>query len=327
MQSFAKEKLLMANSTKPPESQGICENLDSGDEQRVREFMTKITYAFSVANPDILELLSHEGADERDRKNSFDFNQSLMNGGDKVYAWSARPYSEPKWSIMRTVQHHPPPSIWVDVTLNNGKRNYPYCFALALDSTNELRSCYYIERVRSRESKRKPAKSRTRVDETLTLLKAELKSAITAHYTKLTSEVLDIYGYGIFTDDSVSSLGPVANRESALTVGPLDKMYNCYRYLAVEWSDWEAFGLFDRVNGIVNNLYDDTTLGFAEMRTAILRVCLATLSELETDGLFGPRTDSRFVVICISDSDDDIMMESAKMLNTPAAFQAYSSEF
>ena len=78
-----------------------------------------------------------------------------MENGDTVRSWSARPYTEPMWSIMRKMQHYPPPSIWIDVTLNDGTRDYPYCFALAPDADGALRSCYYIDRVRRRKPKRK----------------------------------------------------------------------------------------------------------------------------------------------------------------------------
>ena len=69
-----------------------------------------------------------------------------MNGGDKVQNWSARPYTEPKWDMMRMFQYYPPPSVWVDVVLNNGKRDYDYCIVLAPDANGTLRSCYYIDR-------------------------------------------------------------------------------------------------------------------------------------------------------------------------------------
>ena len=165
------------------------------------------------------------------------------------------------------------------------------------------------------------------MQEALSRLKAELKAALTAHYRILTDTVPDIYGYSLFTEDGVSSLGAVANRRSALTLDPSDDMYNYYRYLAVEWSEWDDFGLFDSVNPIVNELHEDKTVDFPMKRAAILRLCLDVMCELDTAGLFGPRTDERFVVICLSDSDDQIMMESAKLLNTPKAFEAYSGEF
>jgi hypothetical protein len=51
------------------------------------------------------------------------------------------------------------------------------------------------------------------------------------------------------------------------------------------------------------------------------------MDELDADGLFAPKTDERFVGLCLADSDDPIMLESAKRLNTPAVFEAYEAEF
>ena len=158
-------------------------------------------------------------------------------------------------------------------------------------------------------------------------LKGELKKALRLHYKRLTDSVPDIYGYSLFTEDGVSSLGPVANRTSALPRDPSDSMYNYRRYLAVEWSEWDDFGLFGVVNRIVKEILADKRVDFPKKREAILRVALASMCELEAEGLFGPKTSGRFLVICLSDSDDPIMMESAKLLNTPEAFAAYAREF
>lgn len=165
------------------------------------------------------------------------------------------------------------------------------------------------------------------MDETLAKLRTELTNAITLHYQQLTASVPDIYGYSLFTEDGISSFGPVANRESAIKVAPDDEMYNYYRYLAVEWSEWDDFGLFAGVNAIVDEIHADDSVAFGDKREAVLRLCLDVLRELDSNGLFGARTDDRFVVICLSDSDEEIMMESAELLNTPNAFAAYADEF
>jgi hypothetical protein len=144
----------MGKSNKRADARGICHDLAPPDVERVMAFMAAVTRAFQLADPDLLEALGHEGGDPRGRRNSYEFNQTLMENGDKVHNWSARPYTEPKWSIMRTFRHHPPPSIWIDVTLNDGTRDYPYCFACAPDEDGVLRCCYYVDR-EPRKSKRK----------------------------------------------------------------------------------------------------------------------------------------------------------------------------
>jgi hypothetical protein len=145
----------VSTSNNTPQVVGTCNDLDAAAVERVTEFMAEVVRAFTLGDAVMLEALSHPGDDPRSRKNSREFDQSLMDGGDKVQSWSARPYTEPKWSIMRMLQHHPPPSVWIDVTLNDGKRDYPICFALAPDADGTLRSCYYIDREQPRKPKRK----------------------------------------------------------------------------------------------------------------------------------------------------------------------------
>jgi hypothetical protein len=123
-----------------------CRDLQPNDVERVRAFMAAVVQAFEAADAGALEALRHAGGDPLGRKNSFEFNQSLMKGGDKVRSWSAKPYSEPKWEIMRSLRHHPSPTVWIDVTLHDGRRDYAYCFACSPNYEGALRSCYYVDR-------------------------------------------------------------------------------------------------------------------------------------------------------------------------------------
>jgi hypothetical protein len=123
-----------------------CEGLDAADVQRAAEFMASVIHAFQTADPSALASLDHAGGDPRGQKNSYDFNQSLMKRGDKVRAWTARPYTEPDWEVMSYLRHHPSPSVWIDVTLNNGEGDYPICFVCSPDAEGRLRTCYYVDR-------------------------------------------------------------------------------------------------------------------------------------------------------------------------------------
>ncbi len=165
------------------------------------------------------------------------------------------------------------------------------------------------------------------MEEQLAQLKDELKRTLAAHYKRLNETVDDIYGYAVYTDGGVSSLAAVANRTSTLTVDPSDKVYNYYRYGAVEWSQWDDFGLFDTVNQLVQQIHDIETIDFADKRQAILRVALEALVELDSEGTFGPQTAERFLVVCVADSDDPIMLESAEQLNTPSVAETFRGEF
>ena len=126
--------------------QSNINDLTGNDAKLVNEFMASVILAFSNKSPQSLEDLSHLGDSERDIKNNLEFARTLMDGGDRVQSWTARPYSEPNWEIMEISKFFPEPTIWIDVTLNDGNRNYPFFFALAPNSANQLRSCYYVAR-------------------------------------------------------------------------------------------------------------------------------------------------------------------------------------
>ena len=159
------------------------------------------------------------------------------------------------------------------------------------------------------------------------IFKQELKKAIENHYSKVLKSFSDLYGYTLYTDDSLCSIGPVCNRESDITVPESDEMYDYYKYGAVEWANFEDFGIFDGVNSLLAKIMDCDHPEWMEKRREVLEVCLATLSELEESNLFGPKDSGRFIAICIADSDDPIMEKSARLLNNSNVYKAYAKEF
>lgn len=163
----------------------------------------------------------------------------------------------------------------------------------------------------------------------LTELKNELKEAVSRHY-KLLAEKFpeeDFYGYSLYTDGDVSSIGPVANRTSALTVEKTDPTYIYYRYSPDEWSNWDDFGLFEQVNKIIRQYYEEMKNKFVKYKKDILGQALQALLELEAEGLFGSKNDNRFIVIWLSDDHNEIINTSAKKLNTRKVYEEYASEF
>jgi hypothetical protein len=157
--------------------------------------------------------------------------------------------------------------------------------------------------------------------------KRELRKAIENHYKRVCESFNDLYGYTLYTDDSLCSIGPVCNRESDITVPESDEMYAYYRYGAVEWSNFEDFGIVDDANNLLTKIMGCDHPEWVDRRQEVLEACLITLSELEKSNLFGPKDSGRFVAICIADSDDPIMENSAKLLNCASAFEAYAKEF
>lgn len=166
--------------------------------------------------------------------------------------------------------------------------------------------------------------------------KIQLKKSITSHYQALKSEFEGekFYGYSLYTSDDATSISPVANTLSEIEGKKSDSNYIYYKYGVDEWSNWEDFKMFEEVNAIITKYYDDMEEDYDEMdekydelKQGIFNASLQVMKELEQEGLFGPKTDGRFLVIWVSDSDDEIINISAKQLNTKKVYQEFASEF
>ncbi|EMY4797539.1 DUF4303 domain-containing protein [Bacillus paranthracis] len=160
-------------------------------------------------------------------------------------------------------------------------------------------------------------------------LYVELKNAIRCHYNELITRcgVDTIYGYSILTDDGVNSIGPVANKERLIKVDKSDPLYHYYRYGAVEWSEWDDFGMFEEVNKIIKEYHETVKDDFSMRVNTLLKELLNVFIELESEGLFEDRNNNRFLVICVTDSSNEVMIESAQLLNTLKVYEEYASEF
>jgi hypothetical protein len=197
-----------------------------------------------------------------------------------------------------------------------------------------LRGCDRLHSARSAPSRIRPGDARThgqvpRMNHQFDELKRALLSATEAHYHRLHAQgnSQDLYGYSLYTDDSVMSIGPVANSSEKIAVGVDDPLHNYYRYGPQEWSIWDDHGLFEEVNRIIASIHDREGLSFDARRDGILQAAFEALVVLEERHVFGPRTDRRFVVLWIADSADPVMTRSARELNSDAVFLAYASEY
>lgn len=160
------------------------------------------------------------------------------------------------------------------------------------------------------------------------IFKSELKNATRSHYEDLSRRNPDqqYYGYSLYTSDDISSFGPVSNHIDAISCDTSDPMYLAFRYGPHEWCNFDDLGLFDGVNRALENLHDEAS-SFEALKEGILETALQVLVELESEGLFGPRDDERFVVLWVADSDHPIMERAAKELNSPAVYASYSIEY
>ncbi len=161
-------------------------------------------------------------------------------------------------------------------------------------------------------------------------LKLELKKAICQHRKILIERYPDenLYGYSLYTSDDLSAIGPVSNRMSAIKVDANSPDYFYYKYCPDEWCDWDDYGLFDVVNRIIRSLYnemEDEEDDFYHFKQSVLKQALQALKELSHEGWFGAQTDDRFLIVYLSDSNDEIMEVAAEELNTAKVYTDYMS--
>jgi len=143
----------------------------------------------------------------------------------------------------------------------------------------------------------------------------------------MNDELKGLYGYALYTEDGLSSIGGVCNTITDVPVSTDDPMYNYYKYGAIEWQHFESYGLFDQVNVVLNEIMNCDDEQWSDKRQQVLHTCLKELVSLDSSGLFGPQESGRFIVICLSDSSDPVMERSARELNTQEVYKHYAEQF
>ena len=79
-------------------------------------------------------------------------------------------------------------------------------------------------------------------------LTALIEEALVEHWNLSVQKYDDIYGYVLYTTGDLSSIFPVYNRETDLKRDKNDASYNYYRYVAVEWQNFDETNIFETTN-------------------------------------------------------------------------------
>ena len=160
-------------------------------------------------------------------------------------------------------------------------------------------------------------------------LKSQLTEAVRNHRRLLLEKFPNesFYGYALFTDDDVTSIGAVASSESSIGAAPDDPFYMMKRLGPHEWDTFGDFGAFQHVNQTIKALHDHDELDYLTRRQTVVDAAFDVLKELEGRGFFGPRDDKRFAAVWVTDSDCPIMDQSAQELNSAEVYDAYTAEY
>ncbi|BAY83810.1 hypothetical protein NIES267_33040 [Calothrix parasitica NIES-267] len=165
-----------------------------------------------------------------------------------------------------------------------------------------------------------------------------IKSEVGQHVSKIHAISVNFYGYAILpgTSYSVDNLVAAFNRETDIT--PENTTDTYYRYSVDEWENYEH-GEFINTNKLINSINsqfqqlhikeDSNNFLMDEFEiahvTKLHNAILKALIELRYDGIFG--SNDNFVIIWIPDSDDEIIYQSAKVLNSASVYETFMAEF
>lgn len=183
--------------------------------------------------------------------------------------------------------------------------------------------------------------------EVLSKLLAEIQPALVAavtdgirnHVAKLRSQGKEFYGYALLPGEpyDIHSLVAVTNNEDDIKVPTTDDQYHYYRFSVDEWEEWHQ-NEFASVKALLTG----ANKRFALMHPAAPSNCIMDKFEVaysngllgaivdginatKTSGVFGD--NAPFLVVWISDSDEAVIIESVKHLNSPAIANEFMMEF
>lgn len=158
------------------------------------------------------------------------------------------------------------------------------------------------------------------------------------HFASLRKQGVEPYGYALLPGElyDIHSVVAAYSCESEIKVPVGDKLYRYYRYSVDEWLHYIHEG-FDRANTSIADanaefasMHDDDgdcVMDDFEMAHArgLLEAILKGFEAAKQAGVFGE--PGIYLAMWISDSDDEIMAESVRRLNSPAVVQEYMKEF
>ncbi|WP_174915967.1 DUF4303 domain-containing protein [Burkholderia lata] len=167
---------------------------------------------------------------------------------------------------------------------------------------------------------------------------AHIAQATTSVFSALKNEHPDedFYAFALYTDNSAMSVVAAGNSEQALEEvlknaderSPEQDAY--YRWASSEWL-YEAFhgSEFKGVSKTVRESADRSN--FRKFKVDVHAAMIEALRTVDVDGLFGTGLDREKIIVFVTITDDDnaeqFENDSAKQLNSPAAYQRFLNRY
>ena len=172
-------------------------------------------------------------------------------------------------------------------------------------------------------------------------LVAAVAEGVRIHVDALRARGMEFYGYALLPGAryDINGLVAVSNTEADIERPPSSSEYRYYRYSVDEWAHWDydffaaANELLAEANERFSSMHpkadDDFEMDQFEMAhaDALYEAILQGLETAKACGAFGEVEP--FMVVWISDaeSDEPIMVESAKRLNSTEVAAEFVSQF
>lgn len=133
-----------------------------------------------------------------------------------------------------------------------------------------------------------------------------------------------ITAYAVTSDDSVMTIGAVANSaEAFLSVSDdPDILWN-----AAEWSFYEGSEYFDIPYRMLlircREQSGCEAMPFQEFHNGVVEACVRALEELDREGLFGVGQERENSIVLFQITDSEYLDDAVKRLNTPDAYRRF----
>lgn len=171
-------------------------------------------------------------------------------------------------------------------------------------------------------------------------LVAAVAEGVCEHVAALRSRGIEFYGYALLPGEiyDIHDLVAVTNTEPDIKVSSTDDQYRYYRYGVDEWAHWDRDGF-----AAANALLVEANTRFASMHSkdedddymmdefevahanALLDSIVQGLQAAKGSGAFGDLDP--FLVVWISDSGREIMVNSVRRLNSATVAEEFIREF